>query len=244
MNSINKPVISIITVVYNAKNTINETIKSVISQNYKDIEYIIIDGGSTDGTVDIIKKYDNRIKYWISESDHGIYDAMNKGIKVANGDFIYFLGADDLLFNPNVIANAVRFFKKKNDIYYGNVKFTSRYKLYDGKFNSIKIVTRNISHQSIFYPASVFESYSFNQDYKVFADYALNLVLFNSRIFTFRYIPLTIAIFSDTGLSGLNSSSDLKFQQDFLTLIKANFSIWIYYYRIMRSYLSAFIKYN
>lgn len=244
MSLLETSTITIITVVFNAASTIHSCIESVVNQTYKNIQFVIIDGGSTDGTLDIIKRNIHKIDYFISEPDRGIYDAMNKGIKVANGDFIYFLGADDLLFNPNVIANVVRFFKKKNDIYYGNVKFTSRYKLYDGKFNSIKIVTRNISHQSIFYPASVFESYSYNQDYKLFADYALNLVLYNSRIFTFRYIPLTIAIFSDTGLSGLNSSSDLKFQKDFLTLIKANFSIWIYYYRIMRSYLSAFIKYN
>ena len=95
--------ISIITVSYNAAKTIEQTISSVVNQTYQDIEYIIIDGGSTDGTMDIIRKYEDRIAYWISEPDKGIYDAMNKGIDVATGDYVYFLGADDRLVDANII---------------------------------------------------------------------------------------------------------------------------------------------
>ena len=84
--------ISIVTVVYNGASTLEQTILSVLGQTYPHIEYIIIDGGSKDGTVDIIKKYQDRIAYWVSEPDEGIYDAMNKGIRHASGDWIYFLG--------------------------------------------------------------------------------------------------------------------------------------------------------
>ena len=84
----NNPLISVVTVSYNAVLTIEQTILSVINQTYPHIEYIIIDGGSTDGTVDIIKKYANRIAYWVSEPDKGIYDAMNKGVVVATGEWI------------------------------------------------------------------------------------------------------------------------------------------------------------
>ena len=89
------PLISVITVSYNAVSTIEDTILSVINQTYPNIEYIIIDGGSADGTVDIIEKYVDRISYWVSEPDKGIYDAMNKGLKVANGDWAIFMGSDD-----------------------------------------------------------------------------------------------------------------------------------------------------
>ena len=101
----NNPLISIVTVVYNGKVFLEETILSIINQTYKNIEYIIIDGGSTDGTVDIIKKYENKISYWISEKDNGIYDAMNKGIKKSTGEWINFMNAGDLFNDNNVLTN-------------------------------------------------------------------------------------------------------------------------------------------
>ena len=94
-----RPLISIVTASYNAAATIEKTIMSVINQSYENIEYIIIDGGSADGTVEIIKKYADRIAYWVSEPDKGIYDAWNKAINVAKGNWIMFLGADDILLD-------------------------------------------------------------------------------------------------------------------------------------------------
>ena len=91
----NSPLISIITVVYNGSKTLKQTIDSVLSQNYKNIEYIVIDGGSNDGTLDIIKKYESHINYWISEPDKGLYDAMNKGISAAKGVLIGMINSDD-----------------------------------------------------------------------------------------------------------------------------------------------------
>jgi acetyltransferase-like isoleucine patch superfamily enzyme len=97
--------ISVITVTYNAYDTIEETILSVINQTYENIEYIIIDGGSTDNTIQIIKKYENKIAYWISEPDRGIYDAMNKGILKANGKWINFMNSGDTFYNSTVISD-------------------------------------------------------------------------------------------------------------------------------------------
>ena len=130
----NKIKISIITVSYDAAKTIEQTIYSVINQTYDNIEYIIIDGGSTDRTVDIIKKNENEIAYWVSESDKGIYDAMNKGIDVATGDYIYFLGADDWLVNKNIIYKIASRIMHYNDydFYCGNVI------LYDSVSNLVK----------------------------------------------------------------------------------------------------------
>jgi glycosyltransferase involved in cell wall biosynthesis len=106
-----KPLITIITVVYNGEKHLEQTIKSVINQNYKNIEYIIIDGVSTDGTLDIIKKYEEYIDYWVSEPDEGIYDAMNKGIGLANGEFINFMNADDWFVDTKfkTVNNYIKF---------------------------------------------------------------------------------------------------------------------------------------
>jgi len=116
------PKISVITVVLNNKSTIEETIKSVLNQKYPNLEYIIIDGGSTDGTLDIINKYNEQIDYLKSEKDLGIYDAFNKGLKIASGEWIQFLDADDLLF-PDKIANQINFLNNiKCDIIFSPMK--------------------------------------------------------------------------------------------------------------------------
>ena len=100
-----KPLISIITVVFNGEKYLEETIQSVINQTYSNVEYIIIDGGSSDGTLDIIKKYEERIDYWVSEKDRGIYDAMNKGIDVASGKWLNFMNGGDEFYDNKVIEN-------------------------------------------------------------------------------------------------------------------------------------------
>ncbi len=104
MNLQNNPLVTIVTVSYNVVSTIERTILSVVNQTYSNIEYIIIDGGSTDGTVDIIKKYMDKIAYWVSEPDKGIYDAMNKGILMAKGQWINFMNSGDYLYSNDVIS--------------------------------------------------------------------------------------------------------------------------------------------
>lgn len=115
-----QPKISIITVCYNASQIIENTILSVINQTYTNIEYIIIDGGSKDGTVDIIKKYNNKIAYWISEPDKGLYDAMNKGIDVATGDWIFFINSGDYFYSEVVLSTIFANKYYNSDIIYGN----------------------------------------------------------------------------------------------------------------------------
>ena len=118
-----KPLISIITVVKNNEKYLEETIQSVVNQNFKNFEYIIVDGKSTDGTIEIIKKYNNKIDYWISENDKGIYDAFNKGLDIANGNLIGFVNSDDIL-TPNALEILNNYYLKnpKSDFFFGSVK--------------------------------------------------------------------------------------------------------------------------
>ena len=116
--------ISIITVVFNGKKTIKDTINSVLSQTYKNIEYIIIDGNSNDGTIEIIKSYGDKISHFISESDNGIYDAMNKGIKLSTGDIVGILNSDDFYIDNKVIAKVAKEFNdKKVDSMYADLVY-------------------------------------------------------------------------------------------------------------------------
>ena len=114
--------VSVITATYNSENTIQRTIDSVIGQDYKDIEYIIIDGGSTDRTIHILEENTDKISYFISEKDNGIYDALNKGIKLATGDIIGFLNSDDVYYSQCVVSWMLSFFEnEKSDVVYGNL---------------------------------------------------------------------------------------------------------------------------
>jgi glycosyltransferase involved in cell wall biosynthesis len=175
------PVVSIITIVYNNIEHIEKTIQSAVNQAYYDKEYIIIDGGSKDGTLDIIKNYEPQIDYWISEPDKGIYDAMNKGLHLAKGDYVVFLNSGDLFFNDEVLSKVFSTFDKDVDIFYGETnlmdengvilgtrtnlttrKLPSRLTWKDMKWGMV------VSHQSIFVKRSIAPDY--NLSYKFSAD--------------------------------------------------------------------------
>lgn len=187
--------ISIITVCFNAVSTLEKTILSVLNQSYPNIEYIIIDGGSTDGSVDVIKKYADRLFYWVSEPDKGIYDAMNKGTSIATGDFLYFIGADDDLTSPIVLSSIAENLKGKNTIYYGKVRFIPSHKIYGPKINKLKFSIKNIPHQAIFYPKNVFKKYKYNSSYPIYADYMLNVICYLDKSFEFHYMNEIICNF-------------------------------------------------
>jgi len=174
--------VSIVTVVYNAKEDLEKTIESVLEQDYSKIEYIIIDGGSSDGTLDIIKKYQNRINYWISEKDNGIYDAMNKGIKFASGAYINFLNAGDLYSSLTVVSNISSKIREKNcKIIYGNVVYNRKdgSLFIDDKSRKKSSNIYEINHQSCFYSLNLHKQYGlYSLDYKISSDFLfLNSVI-------------------------------------------------------------------
>lgn len=214
--------ISIIIVTYNAEELIDNCINSVTKNKSKNYELIIIDGASNDGTILKIKKHGKRINYFISEKDNGIYDAMSKGVTIASGKFVLFLGADDqLLINIKELSNIL---VDEKTIYYGNVVLSPSNKVYGGKFNMGKLINRNICHQSIFYPRNVFNDFEFDKDYKYMADYAMNIKLWASENYRFQYIDNIISMYSVIGLS--STLVDTKFKKDSLKLIYNYFGLY------------------
>jgi hypothetical protein len=160
------PLISIVTVVFNGDKFIEQTIQSVINQSYTNLEYIIIDGGSTDKTVDIIKKYEAEIDYWVSEADLGVFDAMNKGISCVFGDFVNFMNVGDIFFK-NTLIESLHFEKSQNSICGKNVFFSNNR---ISGIIPVKMLVNSIPHQALFMQRSDFEHYRFNIAYKYTAD--------------------------------------------------------------------------
>ena len=155
--------ISIITVCFNSVETIEDTIQSVLSQTYKNFEYIIIDGGSNDGTIDIILNYKDYISKFISEKDNGIYNAMNKGIKAAKGEFVIFMNGGDCFASTTILKDISTDLNSDYDIYYGDNNKISpnskRLKTYPEKLTFSFFYSSSINHQSTLIRRSLFETY-------------------------------------------------------------------------------------
>lgn len=171
--------ISVITVCYNAEKVIEQTMQSVLNQSYVDIEYIIVDGASTDGTMNFVNEYaaDIRVRY-ISEPDNGIYDAMNKGIRLATGDYLEFLNAGDVFVSDGVVKSVVQKIEENPaDVMYGDIIYeypdkTTSIRVY-GQFCSslfYYLLGDCINHQAIFAKRECFEKYIFNTEYRICAD--------------------------------------------------------------------------
>lgn len=214
--------ISIITATYNSAETINDTIKSVLCQTNKDFEYIIVDGGSTDETIDIVKSYESefsgRLK-WVSEKDKGIYDAMNKGIKMASGDIIGILNSDDYYTSDDILQTIADAFKCQNvDAIYGDIHFIKdgvpdkcvRY--YSSRLFSPFWLRFGFmpAHPSFYCKREVFDkSGLYRFDYKIGSDYEMMVRLFRKHKISSRYVPKDFVTMRTGGASNSNLQSRL-----------------------------------
>lgn len=205
-----KPLVSIITVVYNGEKYLEQTIQSVINQTYDNLEYIIIDGGSTDGTLDIIKKFDDKIAYWISERDEGIYDAMNKGIKKASGQWINFMNAGDKFFSADVLENVVNHLTA-NLVYGNHAVYSDDPSIYTISYVKNYSDTRNIPfcHQSLFASTDLLNQTPFDLKYKIAGDYD-QYIRCKSKGATIKHIPITVALYLDGGISSISRGKLIK----------------------------------
>ena len=220
--------ITIITVVFNRFNTIEKTIKSVLNQSYNFIDYIIIDGNSNDGTIEIINKYKSKLKYFISEKDNGIYEAMNKGLNLVHDDdsLILFLNADDYLIDNNIISHFADFYNGF-DFIYGKVKYQNDKKfVINGKIESFESLYKGmIQHQATFCKKRVFKILgNFDTNYKITADYNFAIKVFKSN-FRISYYNKIISVMK---MGGVSSNQAFKMHLEKLSIIKFQYNTTIF----------------
>jgi glycosyltransferase involved in cell wall biosynthesis len=222
------PKVSIITIVWNDAKGLEKTIQSVIHQTYENIEYIIIDGGSTDATVDIIKKYKNKIDYWVSEKDKGIYDAMNKGIQAATGTWVNFMNAGDT-FVDNEVLEKINFESFKNDILVYGKKLQNNKIINPLPIKVLEVGEIHANHQSMFFNKYLLENeLKYDLQYKIYADYELVNKIYLKYPKQNVFIDQLIADFEGGGVSSVPSVQKRKDKYKivfkyygFLGLIKA-----------------------
>ena len=242
----------IITVCFNSEKTIQRTISSVINQTFKNYQYIIIDGGSTDNTLKIIEKNRKFLKnklILVSEKDHGIYDAMNKGIKLVQNSegFINFLNSDDNYYSKKTLENVLKF--NNNDFIYGKIAIQeNQYKIYSGKPVKLKLIFKNLPHQpSVFLKKSVFLKLGFFSDqYKISSDFDFFIRVFKSNSISKFFLDLTLTTMSPFGVS---NSNILRTYYEKIIIIYRNLDkilflkafIYVYFYEFPRNLTRVFL---
>jgi glycosyltransferase len=230
--------ISIITATYNSAETIQETIESVLSQNDCDIEYVVVDGQSNDGTLDIIKKNESRFNgrmQWISEPDKGIYDALNKGIRLVTGDIIGFLHSDDVFASPSVINTIQEVFEKTNaDVVYGDLIYVDkmnpekvlRYWRSQPFSSSLLLRGWMPAHPTVFMKKEIYEQHGgFDLSFSISADYDFLLRVFQDNSLRSVYLPQVITKMRLGGTSNKTIRNIvIKSKEDYWALRKNGFS--------------------
>jgi glycosyltransferase involved in cell wall biosynthesis len=223
------PKVSVICVTFNVSDTLPQMLKSYEKYRTDDTELVIIDGNSTDNTLEVIRANEQLVDFWLSEPDGGIYEAMNKAVSHANGQWLIFMGADDELAEG--FGSMVAVLKEPDIIYYGNVIFYGKEfsKVYDDYY----LTKLNICHQGIFYPKAVFDRYCYDTKYRVYADYHLNLRCWKDTAFKFVHQDHLIASFPEGGFS--THTKDVVFEGERDQLFKKYLKPASYYRYLNRT---------
>jgi glycosyltransferase involved in cell wall biosynthesis len=228
------PLISIITVSYNAVSVIEQTISSIVNLNFYDYEYIIVDGGSADGTIEVIKKHQDKISHWVSEPDKGIYDAMNKGANIAKGEYVIYINAGDKIldFNFNFLKS-----NKNKDVFYGNILLENNKVIVP---HDLKIIgyAMPFCHQAVIVKTQLMKEYRFNSNYKIAADFDLFQRLIKDKR-EFQYENITMAVFEGGGVS---SEMDRLYVKEYLSVIFKNKINYYWSYSLIKFILILMIS--
>lgn len=232
--------ISVIIVTLNAEKTLEETILSIAQQTYRNFEIVAVDGGSSDSTLEIFKKYKQIVGTLISEPDKGIYNAMNKGIRMAKGDILFFLNAQDTVFSPDVFLKVADAFEDTSHplIVFGDVFFTNKTRIPPAmllqepdtlkSYQNAGYCDPAICHQALFYHREIFDAIGgYNEKFKIYADFDFNIRAFDYAQQRFTYLPVTISNFD---LGGISTIVNEKYQDiqniEHLGLCKKKKKLW------------------
>ena len=240
--------VSIITVTFNCEDTIEDTMLSVFSQNYKNIEYIIIDGGSTDNTMIKVKKYNKNISHIITEKDQGMYDAINKGIKLSTGDIVHILNSDDVYADQNILSEVVDLFKKKNcEILLSKIIFFKKinqinHKQYFTREVGIKFFSPNLlrfgfmpAHPGTFIKKNIYDKFGmYKINYQIASDYELFVrLLMKFKVPYLKYDKLTVKM-REGGKSTKNIYSNYIITKEIIKVFKENNLYTNYFFLLLR----------
>jgi glycosyltransferase involved in cell wall biosynthesis len=231
------PLVTIVTVVYNGIENLEKTIQSVINQDYGSLDYVIVDGGSTDGSVDVIRKYESKISKWVSEKDNGIYAAMNKGIEMASGEWICFLNSGDVFVDSRIVGTVVEKitqFEENQDIVYGNILVRKA----DGSFKEriakepCNIHRMHFCHQSAFVRRELLQKIRFDERHRMSAD----LKFFKQCYYNgtrFVHLNFPVVIYDTSGISNTQRELGLR---DNIAVIWDTDKGWQKYLFLLRLY--------
>jgi glycosyltransferase involved in cell wall biosynthesis len=209
-------------VTLDAAEVLERALTSVLRHRSPALELVVLDGGSRDGTVEMLRRYDAEIDLWRTEADAGIYDAMNKLLQVASGDWLLFLGSDDeLLASPHQLLQHCR---QPRTVYYGDVRIRGSGQISGGSFSRYRLMQQNICHQGILYPRSVYKAKAYDTKCGLLADHRYNIELMGAGT-RFEHIEETVSVFNDAGRS---STGAREFESLKLETIRASFG-WPFY---------------
>lgn len=234
----NQPLISVITAVFNGEKYLEQTIQSVINQSYGNLEYIIIDGGSSDKTVEIIKQYENEIDYWVSEPDQGISEAFNKGLSLATGDFINFINSDDLFFSNSYFSCLQNF--KNQDFYYSKI-FFDKEGLTIGRILPKSLLLRfkfNVAHETVICSKELLTNNYFSESLKYAMDFpVLYKAIQKSK--NIEFVNMVSVYMRRTGISVKNS---MNAQNEVINVLRAEKDYIAYIYQVIKAILVKTLK--
>jgi glycosyltransferase involved in cell wall biosynthesis len=210
--------ISIITINYNDKNGLQKTIASVTSQIWQDFEFIVIDGNSNDGSKDVIEANEHALTHYVSEPDSGIYNAMNKGIRLASGTYLLFLNSGDILLDQHTLQNAQEYIDDNYGIYYGDVIYQhpdkQRKRILPEKLTFLFFLEHSLSHQASFIKKDLFDKiFYYNETYKIVSDWEFFIYAICKMNVSYKHIPLFITIYDVAGISSLKDNYPLMLEE-------------------------------